>query len=476
MVAQSGINKSSLSGYEIGRLVPSRATVEKLAGAAGVPMWVVDGALSPSIELARRAMLGGAAPLAHDAAEIGREWPAANRIALALFLAADTAVGGETVEVSGLEGLATQEDPWTVLPPSVRGMPLIAGELGPAFERLIESACVESERSAANDPPHALALARLARQVAELAPGEEAWRSGLQSKAWAFEGNALRVSANLRQADAAFAAADELRELAGIHAENSFSGWRLLDLKASLRCDQRRFSNALELLDRALAASPEEARGRILLKKASTLEQGGQSEAAMAVLADAAPLIDVAGGARERMGVRFNTVVNLWHLGRLQEAARSLADLRPLVLELGGDLDLLRWRWLGARVAAGLGRREEALADFAAVLDAFGQRGNAYDAALVALDTAILHLEVGSTREVAALAHEMMWVFEAQQLHREALGALRLFVQAAEAEAASEELAKQVRDYLEVARHDIRPFERQSRSRSARRRPPANKP
>ena len=48
-----------------------------------------------------------------------------------------------------------------------------------------------------------------------------------------------------------------------------------------LRRDQRQFAVALELLARALATAPAEARGRILLKRSSTLEQQGDIEPAL---------------------------------------------------------------------------------------------------------------------------------------------------------------------------------------------------
>jgi transcriptional regulator with XRE-family HTH domain len=397
MAARSGVNKSSLSEFEKGKAVPARATLERLATAAGVPMWVVDGALSPVLAFARQIMVGAAGPSpdwipALDDASRGEALSAAERIALAQFLGAAAETGDEAAAAGEPEGSAAA-DPWALLPGAARGIPVLAAELGAAFERLIECACAESVRAAAHDARQALALARLARQVAELAPGEEAWRSGLQSKAWAFEANALRTAAELRSADAALAASWKLRQLAGSAAEATFPEWRLLDLEASLRRDQRRFARALDLLDRALGAAPAEARGRILLKKGSTLEQAGQVVASLAVLAEASPLLEAAGEARDRMGVRFNTTVNLWHLGRMREAAAALAELRPLVLELGNDLDLLRLRWLGARVAAGLGRREEALAEYAAVRREFERRADAYDAALVDRDAAILHLE-----------------------------------------------------------------------------------
>ena len=53
---------------------------------------------------------------------------------------------------------------------------------------------------------------------------------------------------------------------------------------------------------------------------------------------------------------------------------------------------------------------------------------------------------------VAELAREMVPIFEAQDVHREALAALAVFQQAALHQGATVELVKRVTRYLEAAR------------------------
>jgi len=54
-----------------------------------------------------------------------------------------------------------------------------------------------------------------------------------------------------------------------------------------------------------------------------------------------------------------------------------------------------------------------------------------YDAALVSLHLALLYTKEGRAAAVAELAREMIPIFEAQDIHREALAALTVFRQAA---------------------------------------------
>jgi hypothetical protein len=77
-----------------------------------------------------------------------------------------------------------------------------------------------------------------------------------------------------------------------------------------------------------------------------------------------------------------------------------------------------------------------------------------YDYALASLDLSLVLLEEGRTAEVRTLAEEMLSVFAAQQVHREALAALRLFCEAAKQEAATVELARRVERFLRRAQLD----------------------
>jgi transcriptional regulator with XRE-family HTH domain/tetratricopeptide (TPR) repeat protein len=483
LAAQAGINPATVSLYESADMTPSESAIDKLAGAAGLPRWLLDGVLLPAVALAREVAAAGSAPeagrdLAAEPARPEEDAPGvAGRLGLARFLAQAAAPAAPAAPASRAGGAAlppagprpgaeaapvleagADDDPWAFLPPWAQPTPAPAAALAAEFERLVERLCCASEQAASHDSGRALALASLAFQLAELAPIGASREARLQGYAQAFVANALRVGDDLRAAEAAFAAAWRLWRLGGDAGESFLGEWRLLDLDASLRRDQRRFGPALDLLARALALAPPEAHGRILLKRASILEQAGEFQAALAALAEAAPLLEPAGEPRDRMGVVFNRAVNLCHLGRHREAEASLASLRALAEELGGEPDLRRLRWLEARVAAGLGRRDEALAGLAALQRELTDLGSAYDAALAGLDLAVLYLEEGRTREVATLAGEMAWIFRARDVHREALAALQLFREAAEREVLTLELAERLREYWRRSHHDRRPF------------------
>lgn len=53
MAAAAGIDHSSLSRYETGRIVPSRAVVERLIASAGLPVSVIYSVLMPAIQAVR---------------------------------------------------------------------------------------------------------------------------------------------------------------------------------------------------------------------------------------------------------------------------------------------------------------------------------------------------------------------------------------------------------------------------------------
>jgi len=125
-----------------------------------------------------------------------------------------------------------------------------------------------------------------------------------------------------------------------------------------------------------------------------------------------------------------------------------------MTVRLGNELDFVRLHWLEARVFAGMGQFEEAVAAFRQVRGEFAARGIAYDTALVSLELAGLLAEQGRAGEVKSLARQMAFIFKAQGVHREALTALSMFRKAAEEEAVTAELARSVLDFLQRARRD----------------------
>jgi tetratricopeptide (TPR) repeat protein len=151
--------------------------------------------------------------------------------------------------------------------------------------------------------------------------------------------------------------------------------------------------------------------------------------------------------------LRFNLLDNLLQAGRLDEAEELLPDLRELTIQLGNDLDILRLRWLEGHLAAGLGRREEAIAALQAVREGFADRKIAYDTALVSLELAVLYLEEGLTSEVKKITGDMVWIFQAQEVAEEALAALQVFCEAVRKEKVTVGLARRMVEYLQKAQH-----------------------
>ena len=312
----------------------------------------------------------------------------------------------------------------------------------------------ESERMAAHHIGDTLELAALGLEIASRVPGEEGWRSRVMGYCWAFVANARRVANDFAGADEAFAKAWELWRAGRSSGPQWLAEWRLLDLEASLRRAQRRFTEALELLDQARSACRSDplSTALILLKKESVFEQEGEIGKALETLREAAPLVEAAGDPLLLFALRFNMAADLCHLERYSEAEALLPQVRQLATKQANELNLIRVDWLGARADAGLGRFEEAMAGLETVREAFTQRRLPYDAALVSLDLAVLWLKAGRTAQVKELTGALRWVFQEKGIEREALASLKLFCDAARQESATVELTRRVISEVEKAR------------------------
>jgi len=283
-------------------------------------------------------------------------------------------------------------------------------------------------------------------------------RPQAQGYAWGFLGNARRVANDLPGADDAFATAWRLWGEGGGRDAVPLDGSRLLDLEASLRKDERRLGESLELLERAARTpglSPL-ARARLLVKKANTLRLMADFAGALAALQEATPAIEGSQEPRLLWTLRFASAVNLCHLERAAESAKLLPQVRALAAQIGNDLDRLRLRWLEAKVAAGLGRPREAVEALSRVWADFAALEMGYDAALAMVELAILYLKEGRTPEVRRLTRLAAPIFAAKGVHPEAQNALALFREAVERETATVVLAQRLLHYLERARCEPR--------------------
>ncbi|HEX6864392.1 MAG TPA: tetratricopeptide repeat protein, partial [Thermoanaerobaculia bacterium] len=306
---------------------------------------------------------------------------------------------------------------------------------------LVERVCEESIAQASRDLNATAALTRLAREIAEWVEGPEEWRLRLQGFAGLHSANYLRVAGELQASEAAFEQAKRLWNQGSDPAEILDPG-RPFDLEASLCRAQRRFEEALALLDQAERVG--RGRARILVNKGFTLEVMGHYEQALEVLREAGSLVDRDRAPRLWYNQRFNIAVNLCHLGRFSEAGDLLQQVREVATGLGDRIFLNRVTWLAGRVAAGQGRVEEAVAQLQSAHRGFLAQDMGFDVSLALLEEAALRLDQGQAREVRALVRDLPQVFRSKGVHREAVAALRLFQEAAERETATAELARRV--------------------------------
>lgn len=316
---------------------------------------------------------------------------------------------------------------------------------------LMEAAAEESTRAASRSLEESASWARLAVEVAERVRGEDWWQNRVRGHAGGFIPNTLRVKSEFEAASLAF---EEPKRLwhAGADPDRVLDPGRLLDLEASLRREQRDFGASLALLDKARIISHHPA--RVLIKKAFTLEVMGEYEQAVEALNEAEPLLEQERDPRYSYMRRYNLAVNHTHLGRYAEALPLLQQVREAVVARRDDNEMPRITGIQARIAAGLGRREEARSQLERAAGQFAARKMWYDVAIALLELSALLLQEGKTAEVKALAPRLTEVFKSRKVHREFLAALQLFRDAAEADAADEGLARRVLGFLYRARYD----------------------
>jgi tetratricopeptide (TPR) repeat protein/transcriptional regulator with XRE-family HTH domain len=449
------ISSGQASNYEQAKYPVPRQVLERVAASTGFPASLLDFLLRGirSFLLASRGRSRADRALA--------EWNALERLALArevadLVLEPRTPLrlpagnrprAEDRTELASLVALLLGSTP-------AQGRLLVEEAVEYRSWVLCEAAALVSICQAPNHPQVAREWAKLAVLIAELVPGEEAWCSCLLGWALHFLANAERVCSDLPAAEKTRVRGRTLWE-AGAQVDPGLlnEAW-LPVLEANLRKDQRRFSEALKKIDEALDLDPGELQAEILLSKSNILRRLDDPEGSTAVLLEADSLIDAEREPRLAFGVRFNLLVDLCALGRAAEGAPRLPEVWALAERLGEALDLTRCRWLQGQIDAGLRRMDEAATAFREVRRVFLEHPLPYDYALVSLDLSLVLLEEGRTAEVREIAEEMLWIFKAQEVHREALAALRLFCEAAKQETATVALARRVERFLRRAQLD----------------------
>jgi tetratricopeptide (TPR) repeat protein len=284
------------------------------------------------------------------------------------------------------------------------------------------------------------------------------WVLGLRARALAVRANARRVLGELWSSEADF------RESRSCLARSAMEGSRveaeILDLESSLRRDQRSFGKAEALVERALDLykrnQDAHGIGKVFLQKAKILEDSGDPKGAIELLQQPLKWIDPGREPHLYALAGYNLMGCLIAAGRYQEAERLLPEVKDLLRRTAQPLDHVRLRWEEGNIAFGLGRLAEAEVAYREVQQQFLDLEMGLNAALVALDLAVLLSQQGRTQELKALSVELQAAFEARGIAREATGVLILFQRACEEERMTAELAQQLAALLRERQRSLR--------------------
>lgn len=322
----------------------------------------------------------------------------------------------------------------------------------PALVRLLLE---ESRRRLPGDPAEAFDLSDLAWRVANQNPGMQGY-FGLYVLAMAQMANACRVANDRRRADELFTTARRVLVEHGVTDPAVVA--RVDDLLGSLRKDQRRFREAAKLLKRAamqfeLIEAHDDA-ARALINLGAVYNHQKDVDRAIETTREALALLGRESELRLHLCGLYNLAFYLTGVGRFEEAAELLELNEDLFRQFPEPWTQLRLLWLRGDIAAGLGDLAAAERAYVETREGFVAQGVGYDAAMVSLDLAVFYLRQGRRAEVRRIAEEMIPLFQAQDVHREALAALALFQEAARQDRLTVETTLEVAAYLRRARNE----------------------
>jgi tetratricopeptide (TPR) repeat protein len=300
----------------------------------------------------------------------------------------------------------------------------------------------ESRRANFTDGSSAVGWAGLAVRIAG-----RLYLPALSAEALAVLGNAYRVIGELRAAEESFLSVEPLLALPGVANPGLLA--EVHGLRASLRLAQRRLPEAREEIRSALSLAADlggrHQLGKLLLKEAKIVEEEGDLAAAAARLGDAAAAIDPVAEPELYRIARFNLLGVLLRQGRHEEAEALFPAVAPLFAgEPAESTHRLRLRWSEGLIARGFHRLDEAEEALLEVQRELVRRQMGYDAALVAIDLGMLYLETGAAKPLRRLAADLLPVFAAKDLSKEAFACLLLYQDACKSARLTSRLAREL--------------------------------
>lgn len=269
----------------------------------------------------------------------------------------------------------------------------------------------------------------------------------------AFRANSLRIRGALQEAesviDEALAWYESTLQIPKLEKE-------LLLYRGLIQREQRNVAAAIDNLTKALEPPGLSGGYTTCIEAKITLsiayKEAGEPEKALSTLEAV-----LHSHAQSELGdfLYFAALQNLAilhaELGQPKEARGMLPALEGTLKRLPqGDLLRFRLTWLEAKICETEGNRSGAASFFRETIQACRTFDLPYDAALAALELAHLLLEAEDTGAAKSLAEELIPIFEAGEIHREARTAGLVLAQVLRREAAT---TKHVCEVMDVVFH-----------------------
>ena len=292
----------------------------------------------------------------------------------------------------------------------------------------------KSRREGRKDRRLGIRLARLA--LASLDGCLEAWTERgyeLRAVAHAELGNAHRLAHDFAAAEAEFANCwDEWntsreRQNPSVLAEISF-------LHGTLRMFQRRYDEALELLNNSLAESRKEGylSGEIqaLTQRAAVYGYLGRLEEETSDLEEVSAIARAEDDEFLKLTVEFNLAVAQVRRRNFQAGIDGHRRVKSMCSSLDYPKGEAEIEHLQGNISEGTGQHALAERQYARAYERFAQLGERHGAAFAGLDLAVVRSFRDQHQEVLKLVGELIPLLESLKLHPETLTAVRLLVKA----------------------------------------------
>lgn len=275
--------------------------------------------------------------------------------------------------------------------------------------------------------------------------------------AWAGLANAYRISDELSLAESAFSQAFEAR-LQG--TGSPLLQARLAELSASLLCDQRCFPSAFQLLDFAhqtyLKYRASHEAGRAMIQRGIHTGRSGDPEEGIQLLARGLRLIQRDRDPKLVFQSLHNVLLFRVELGNFKSARRQIWEMRPLYDIHEDKIAKVKLRGLEGKVFLGLGEIDRACRAFQQAKADFLEKGLYYDAALVSFELAAVWLRQGKREDVRRLLREMLEIFRARYVAREAVAAFIMLRDTADRNELTPEILDSISVLFELLRDEPR--------------------